>query len=325
MKTRTLANQLVVPQIGYGCMGLSGIYGPVDDEHSIGLIHEVVDLGVTLLDSSDAYGSGHNETLLGKALKGIRERVTLITKFGQIRKPEGTTICGTPQYVKQACEASLKRLQVDCIDLYFQHRVDKTVPIEETVGAMSDLVKAGKVRFLGMSEISVNNLRKAHATHPITAVQSELSLWSRQDELDILPTCTELGIGYLAYSPLGRGFLTGTVKSIEHMDAKDTRKSHPRFNDENIQKNSHIAQKIQELAQKRQVTSAQLAIAWVLHKSSNIVPIPGSKSLSRVKENIKAADISLSEEDIKELNDIAPHGAVQGERYPDFNFVHIDR
>ena len=325
MKTRKLSTHLEVPEIGYGCMGLSGIYGPIDDAHSIGLIHEVVDLGVTLVDSSDAYGSGHNETVLGQALKGIRDRVTLITKFGQIRKPEGTTICGTPEYVKKACDESLKRLQVDCIDLYFQHRVDKTVPIEDTVGAMSDLVKAGKVRFLGMSEISASNLRRAHATHPITAVQSELSIWSRQDELDILPTCRELGIGYLAYSPLGRGFLTGTVKSIENMDAKDTRKSHPRFKDENIKKNFHITQKIHDLALKKGVTSAQLAIAWVLHKGMDIVPIPGSKSIERVKENIKASEIVLSEEEIDLLNQIAPTGAVQGERYPDFNLVHIDR
>jgi aryl-alcohol dehydrogenase-like predicted oxidoreductase len=216
-------------------------------------------------------------------------------------------------------------LQVDCIDLYFQHRVDKTVPIEDTVGAMSDLVKAGKVRFLGMSEISASNLRRAHATHPITAVQSELSIWSRQDELDILPTCRELGIGYLAYSPLGRGFLTGTVKSIEKMDAKDTRKSHPRFKDENIKKNFHITQKIHDLAQKKGVTSAQLAIAWVLHKGMDIVPIPGSKSIERVKENIKASEIVLSQEEIHLLNQIAPTGAVEGERYPDFNLVHIDR
>ena len=325
MKTRKLSTHLVVPEIGYGCMGLSGIYGPADDSHSIRLIHEVVDLGVTLLDSSDAYGSGHNETVLGQALKGVRDRVTLITKFGQIRKPEGTTICGTPEYVKQACDASLKRLQVDYIDLYFQHRVDKTVPIEETVGAMSDLVKAGKVRFLGMSEISASNLRRAHATHPITAVQSELSIWSRQDEVDILPVCRELDVAYLAYSPLGRGFLTGTVMSSLHMDAKDTRKNHPRFNDDNIKKNFHIALKIKDMAQAKGVTSAQLAIAWVLHKAPDIVPIPGSKNIERVKENIKAADVHLSDVDILELNQIAPLGVVEGERYPDFNLIHIDR
>jgi aryl-alcohol dehydrogenase-like predicted oxidoreductase len=325
MKTRTLGAQLVVPEVGYGCMGLSGIYGPVDDEASIRLIHEVVDLGVTLLDSSDAYGNGHNETVVGRALSGIRDRVTLVTKFGQIRKPEGTTICGTPEYVKQACEASLKRLNVDCIDLYFQHRVDKTVPIEETVGAMADLVKAGKVRYLGLSEVSVANLRKAHLVHPITAVQSELSIWSRQDERDILPACHELGIGYLAYSPLGRGFLTGTVTTTENLDDKDTRKNHPRFNAENIKKNAHIAQSVQAMAAQKGVTAAQLAIAWVLSKGHDIVPIPGTKSIQRVKENIAAANIVLTSSDITALDSIAPIGATQGDRYPALNLTHIDR
>ena len=316
---------MVVPEVGYGCMGLSGIYGPVDDEASIHLIHELVDLGVTLLDSSDAYGNGHNETVVGRALSGIRDRVTLVTKFGQIRKPEGTTICGTPEYVKQACEASLKRLNVSCIDLYFQHRVDKTVPIEETVGAMADLVKAGKVRYLGMSEVSVANLIKAHQVHPITAVQSELSIWSRQDELDILPACHELGIGYLAYSPLGRGFLTGMVTTIDHLDGKDTRKNHPRFNAENIQKNAHIAQSVKNIANQKGVTAAQLAIAWVLYKGQDIVPIPGTKSIQRVKENIAAAKIVLSPAEMSELDSIAPIGATQGDRYPPMNLNHIDR
>jgi len=325
MKTRTLGSKLSVPEIGYGCMGLSGIYGPVNDEASIKLIHEVVELGVTLLDSSDAYGSGHNETVLGRALSGIRDRVILVTKFGQIRKPEGTTICGTPEYVKQACEASLKRLNVDCIDLYFQHRVDKTVPIEETVGAMADLVKAGKVRYLGLSEVSVSNLKRAHQVHAITAVQSELSIWSRQDELDVLPACRELGIGYLAYSPLGRGFLTGMVTTIDTLDEKDTRKNHPRFNAENIKKNAHIAQSVQNMAKQKGVTAAQLAIAWVLNKGPDVVPIPGTKSIQRVKENIAAANIVLSPAEMSELDSIAPIGATQGGRYPQMNLIHIDR
>ena len=306
-------------------MGLSGVYGPADDDASIRLIHEVVDLGITLLDSSDAYGNGHNEAVVGRALAGIRDRVTLVTKFGQIRKPEGTLICGTPEYVKQACEASLKRLNVDCIDLYFQHRVDKTVPIEETVGAMADLVQAGKVRCLGLSEVSVANLRRAHSVHPITAVQSELSIWSRQDERDILPACRDLGIGYLAYSPLGRGFLTGTVTTTEHLDEKDTRKNHPRFNAQNIQKNAHIAQSVQAMATQKGVTAAQLAIAWVLHKGQDIVPIPGTKSIQRVKENMAAADVVLTPADMAALDSIAPIGVTQGDRYPAMNLNHIDR
>jgi aryl-alcohol dehydrogenase-like predicted oxidoreductase len=325
MKMRKLGAELEVPEIGYGCMGLSGIYGPVEDAHSIELVRQVVDLGVGLLDSSDAYGNGHNESLLGQALQGIRNRVVLVTKFGQIRKPEGTTICGTPEYVRQACDASLKRLKVDHIDVYFQHRVDKTVPIEDTVGAMADLVKAGKVRYLGLSEVSASNLRKAHRVHTITAVQSELSLWSRQDEKDILPTCADLGIGYLAYSPLGRGFLTGTVTSVDHLDAKDTRKTHPRFNDENIRKNLRIAQALQEIAKGKGVTPAQLALAWVLHQRADIVPIPGSKQIARVKENLQAAQIELTAQELDALSHIAPEGATQGDRYPPMNLAHIDR
>ncbi len=325
MKMRTLGNAFTVPEIGYGCMGLSGIYGPADDEESIALLRKVVDLGVSVLDSSDAYGNGHNETLLGRAIKGIRDRVFLISKFGQQRRPEGTTICGRPEYVQSACDASLARLQVDHIDLYFQHRVDKTVPIEETVGAMADLVRRGKVRHLGLSEVSVANLRRACATHPIAAVQSELSLWSRQDELDVLPACRELGVGYIAYSPLGRGFLTGTVSGREGMDAKDTRQSHPRFDGENIAENRKLADRLASFAASKGITPAQLALAWVLHKGDDIVPIPGSKREARVRENISAADVSLNADDMRELDAMAPIGVTRGERYPAVNFVHIDR
>lgn len=325
MKTRTLGGRITVPEVGYGCMGLSGIYGPIDDEASIDLVRKIVDLGVTMLDSSDAYGSGHNEEVLGRALKGIRERVFLITKFGQQRKPEGTTICGTPAYVRQACEASLKRLGVSHIDLYFQHRVDQTVPIEDTVGAMAELVAQGKVRHIGLSEVSVANLRRAHQVHPVAAVQSELSLWSRQDEADILPTCRELGIGYVAYSPLGRGFLTGAVSGRDGLDAKDTRQSHPRFAAENLAENLKIADKLKALAAQIGVTPAQLALAWVLHKGQDIVPIPGTKSLARVRENIAAAEIVLGAEQMRALDAIAPIGSVKGERYPAANLAHIDR
>ncbi|MGE0314335.1 MAG: aldo/keto reductase [Lautropia sp.] len=325
MKTRLLGNGITVPEIGYGCMGLSGIYGPANDEASIKLIHDAIDLGIGLFDSSDAYGSGHNETLLGKALVGVRDKVFLVTKFGQQRKPEGTTICGTPAYVHQACDASLRRLGVDCIDLYFQHRVDKTVPIEDTVGAMADLVRAGKVRHLGLSEVSCANLRRAHAVHPIAAVQSELSLWSRQDELDILPTCRELGVGYVAYSPLGRGFLTGTVTGRETMDAKDTRQSHPRFEKENIRRNLALAEKLKGVAARLGISAAQLALAWVLHKGTDIVPIPGTKSLQRLRENVGAAEVSLDAQVMQELEQIAPIGIATGERYPAASLVHVDR
>jgi aryl-alcohol dehydrogenase-like predicted oxidoreductase len=325
MKTRTLGGKIIVSEVGYGCMGLSGIYGPADDDASIALIHKIVDLGVNFLDSADAYGNGHNEQVVGKALKGIRHKVILATKFGQQRKPEGTTICGTPEYVRQACEASLKRLDLEYIDLYFQHRVDKTVPIEDTVGAMAELVKQGKVRYLGLSEVSAANLRRAHKVHPITAVQSELSLWSRQDEADILPACRELGVGYTAYSPLGRGFLTGTVSGREGLDAKDTRQNHPRFAPENIAENLKLAEKLKALAAKKGCTPAQLALAWVLAKGNDIVPIPGTKSEARVRENIAAADIVLSSAEVKALEEIAPIGATKGDRYPAPMMKALDR
>ena len=325
MKTRTLGGKFTVPEIGYGCMGLSGIYGPVEDAASIELIHRIVDLGCTMLDSSDAYGNGHNEEVLGKALQGIRDRVFLITKFGQQRKPEGTTICGTPEYVRSACDASLKRLGVDHIDLYFQHRVDKTVPIEDTLGAMADLVRQGKVRHLGLSEVSVANLRRAHKVHAVAAVQSELSLWSRQDEADIMPACHELGIGYVAYSPLGRGFLTGAITGRDSLDAKDTRQSHPRFAAENLTENLNIATKLKAFAAQKGVTPAQIALAWVLHRGQDIVPIPGTKSYARVQENIAAADFVLSADDMRQLDAIAPLGTTRGERYPAANLAHIDR
>ncbi len=325
MKTRTLGGKITVNEVGYGCMGLSGIYGASDDAKSIDLVRRVVDLGVNFLDSADAYGNGHNEELLGKALKGIRDKIVLATKFGQQRKPEGTVICGTPEYVQSACEASLKRLGVETIDLYFQHRVDKNVPIEDTVGAMAKLVKQGKVRHLGLSEVSVANLRRAAKVHPIVAVQSELSLWSRQDELDVLPACRELGIGYTAYAPLGRGFLTGTVSGREALDPKDTRQSHPRFAPENISENLKLAARLKAMAAAKGCTPAQLALAWVLAKGNDIVPIPGTKTESRVVENIKAADIVLTATELKALEEIAPIGGTKGDRYPAANMKAIDR
>jgi aryl-alcohol dehydrogenase-like predicted oxidoreductase len=325
VKTRLLGTTLNVPAIGLGCMGLSGIYGPADDNASVALLREAVDLGCTLLDTSDAYGNGHNETVVGRALRGLRDRVVLVTKFGQQRRPEGTVICGTPAYVREACDASLKRLGVDHIDLYLQHRVDQTVPIEETVGAMADLVRQGKVRHLGLSEVSVAKLRRAHAVHPIAAVQSELSLWSRQDEADILPACRELGVGYMAYSPLGRGFLTATVRGREGLDAKDTRMNHPRFAPEHAAANARIADGLEAMAAERGLTAAQLALAWVLHQGEGIVPIPGTKTAVRLRENLAAADVALDEAALRALEALAPSGSTSGERYPPATLAHIDR
>jgi aryl-alcohol dehydrogenase-like predicted oxidoreductase len=263
--------------------------------------------------------------VVGRALRGLRDRVVLVTKFGQQRRPEGTVICGTPDYVRQACEASLQRLGVDHIDLYLQHRVDKTVPIEETVGAMADLVRQGKVRQIGLSEVSVANLRRAHAVHPIAAVQSELSLWSRDDEADILPACREMGIGYMAYSPLGRGFLTATVRGRDGLDAKDTRMNHPRFAPEHAASNARIADGLQAMAAARGLSAAQLALAWVLHQGNDIVPIPGTKSLARLRENLAAADVVLDAQALAALEALAPRGAASGARYPAAALAHIDR
>jgi aryl-alcohol dehydrogenase-like predicted oxidoreductase len=308
-------------------MGLSGTYGAAKDEESIAILRKAVELGINMLDTADAYGPFHNEEVVGKALKGIpRNKVIVATKFGQVRKPDGSrTICGTPEYVREACDASLKRLGIDVIDLYYQHRVDKSVPIEDTVGAMAGLVKAGKVRYLGLSEVSAANLRRAHKVHPITAVQSELSLWSRQDEVDILPACRELGIGFVAYSPLGRGFLTGTVQTQDALEASDVRRMMPRFNADNIGHNLQLARRLAELARAKGVTPAQLAIAWVLAKGPDVVPIPGTRKEARLAENIKATEIKLSAAEIKSLDDAAPIGAAKGDRYGAMMMGTIDR
>ena len=315
MKMRKLGSELEVPEIGYGCMGLSGIYGPVEDAHSIELVRQVVDLGVGLLDSSDAYGNGHNESLLGQALQGIRNRVVLVTKFGQIRKPEGTTICGTPEYVRQACDASLKRLKVDHIDVYFQHRVDKTVPIEDTVGAMSELISRGKVRFIGICEASAKTLRRAHAEHPLTALQTEYSLWFREVEKDILPACKELGVGYIAYAPLGRGLLTGRIKSVDDIPENDRRRRHPRFFPENLAKNLKLVAELEAMAKTYGATSAQVALAWMLAQWEGVVPIPGTNNAKNVELNVAAVDLVIDPKDIARLNEIFAFGAGAGERY----------
>jgi aryl-alcohol dehydrogenase-like predicted oxidoreductase len=326
MKQRTLGGRLAVSEIGYGCFGLSGVYGAADDQKSIAVIHKAVELGVTMLDTADSYGPFHNEELVGKALKGIRDKVIVATKFGQVRLPDGSrTIRGTPEYVREACEASLKRLGIDRIDLYYQHRVDKNVPIEDTVGALAELVKAGKVRYLGLSEVGPANLRRAHKVHPITAVQSELSLWSRQDETDILPACRELGVGFVAYSPLGRGFLTGTVQAPDKLEASDVRRTMPRFEAENLGHNLELARRIAELARAKGVTPAQLALAWVLAKGPDVVPIPGTRSEARLVENLKAAEVVLSAADVRALDAAAPIGVVKGERYGAWMMGTIDR
>jgi len=326
MKQRTLGGRLAVSELGYGCFGLSGVYGAADDEQSIRVIRKAVELGVTMLDTADAYGPFHNETLLGQALRGIRDKVIVATKFGQIRKPDGTRgVLGTPEYVREACHASLKRLGIDTIDLYYQHRIDKTVPIEDTVGAMAGLVKAGKVRYLGLSEVGPATLRRAHKVNPITAVQSELSLWSREDETDVLPACRELGVGYVAYSPLGRGFLTGTVTAAAALEQNDVRRTMPRFEAANIAQNTELVRRIGEVARAKRATVAQLALAWVLAKGSDVVPIPGTRSEARLAENLGAAAIALSPAEVAGLEAAAPVGAVKGERYGAWMMGTIDR
>ena len=306
-------NGPTVSAIGFGCMSLSGVYGKSDDEAGIALIQYAIDRGVDFLDSSDMYGWGHNEDLIGRALKGRRDRVILATKFGQVKTPTGQGVDGRPQYVLEACEASLRRLGVEVIDLYYQHRVDKQVPIEETVGAMAELVTQGKVRHLGLSEASPRTLRRAHAVHPISALQTEYSLWSRDPEASILPTCRELGIGFVAYSPLGRGFLTGRFRD-SNFAADDGRNDFPRMQGENFTHNLRLLDPIEQIARREGVTAGQVALAWVLHQGEDVVPIPGTKRVAYLEENVAAADIDLGSDDIAELDLAIPVGAAQGER-----------
>jgi aryl-alcohol dehydrogenase-like predicted oxidoreductase len=315
---RTLGNSsLTVSAIGLGCMSFSGVYGKTDDAEATAVIHRALDLGVTFVDSSDMYGWGQNEELLGKALRGRRDSVVLATKFGNLRKPDGTpAVNGRPAYVGQACDASLRRLGVDTIDLYYQHRVDPSVPIEDTVGAMAKLVQQGKVRFLGLSEAAPATVRRAHKTHPMTALQSEFSLLYRAEAEETLPVLRELGIAFVAYAPLGRGLLTARVRSVGDIPPDDRRRDHPRFKAENLAKNVELVQRVEALAREKGCTPAQLALAWLLARGPHVVPIPGTKRKDRLEENLGALAVSLSGDDVERISEAVPVGATAGERYP---------
>ncbi|MGD8450308.1 MAG: aldo/keto reductase [Phycisphaerae bacterium] len=326
MKTRQLGpNGPTVAAIGLGCMGMSEFYGPRDEQESLATIHRALDIGVTFLDTADMYGPHTNEQLVGKAIRGRRDQVFLATKFGIVRDAQNTTfrgVSGRPEYVRSSCDGSLRRLGVDVIDLYYQHRVDPETPIEETVGAMAELVRAGKVRHLGLSEASAATIRRAHAVHPITAIQSEYSLWTRDPEAEVLGTCVELGIGFVPYSPLGRGFLTGKIRRPEDLAADDYRRFSPRFAGDNFAKNLHLADEVRKLAEAKGCRASQLALAWVLAQGEHIVPIPGTKRIQYLEENAAAADITLTPDELQHLTAIAPPGVAAGERYPE-SMMHL--
>jgi aryl-alcohol dehydrogenase-like predicted oxidoreductase len=320
---------LKVSAVGLGCMGMSEFYDPsqMNDEESIRVTHRYLDAGGNFLDTADMYGSGRNEVLVGKAIQGRRNQVVLATKFGNVRGPNGEFLGqrGDPEYVRQCCDASLKRLGVDVLDLYYQHRVDPKVPIEDTVGAMADLVKAGKVRYLGLSEAATSTIRRAAKVHPIAALQTEYSLWTRDVEAEVLPTVRELGIGFVAYSPLGRGFLTGRFKTIDDLPSDDVRRNAPRFQGENFPKNLDLVKKIEQLAAAKGCTPSQLGLAWVLAQGNDIVPIPGTKRMKYLDENLGALQVSLTSEELAEIDAILPAGITSGDRYPAQGMKAIDR
>src|SRR5829696_2247700 len=324
MDKRTLGqDRLEVSEQGLGCMGMSEFYGDADEGEAIATIHRALELGVTLLDTADMYGPFTNEKLVGKAIADRRDRVVLATKFGNVRGENGERlgIRGDADYVRQACDASLQRLGVDHIDLYYQHRVDKETEIEETVGAMAELVQAGKVRHLGLSEASPDTIRRAHAVHPLTALQTEYSLWTRDPEDEVLPTIRELGIGFVAYSPLGRGFLTGRIRSADDLDPDDFRRINPRFQGENFDRNLELVERVREVAEEKGVTPAQLALAWVLRQGEDIVPIPRTKRTRYREENAAAVEVELGEDDLARIEEAFPKGATAGDRYPDMSTI----
>lgn len=329
MNTKKLGSQgLKASELGLGCMGMSDFYGSHNDAESLETLARAADLGVCFWDTADMYGPHHNEELLGKALKGRRDKITLATKFGIMRDPGNPAargINGRPEYVKQACEASLRRLDVDVIDLYYLHRVDPETPIEDTVGAMGELVREGKVRGIGLSEVSPETIRKAHQVFPLSAVQSEYSLWSRDPEDGVLDVCGELGIAFVAYSPLGRGFLTGQIKSFDDLEADDYRRSSPRFQGENFGKNLELVSRIRQMAANKKCTASQLALAWVMAQEDYIFPIPGTKRIKYLEENVGALNVDLTEADLLELELIAPHGVAAGMRYTEGGMAAVNR
>ena len=326
METRTLGDGLSVSAEGLGCMGMSEFYGPTDERDAIATIQRALDLGCTFLDTADMYGPFTNEELVGRAVAGRRDEVVLATKFGNERAPDGRRlgVNGRPEYVRRACDGSLRRLGVDVIDLYYQHRVDRDTPVEETWGALHELVEAGKVRHLGISEAAPGTIRRAHAVHPVAAVQTEYSLWTRDPEDDgVLATVRELGIGFVAYSPLGRGFLSGRIRSVDDLDPDDFRRHNPRFQGDNFAHNLTLVERVREIAAEKGVAPSQLALAWVLHQGGSLVPIPGTTSVDHLEQNLGALEVTFSPEELTRIAEAAPPGAAAGDRYPDMSAVHV--